>query len=31
MHQAKQNWMKKIDTMEVDEKVDTKRDAKPNA
>ena len=31
MQQEKQNWMKKMDTMEVDSKVDTKRDAKPNA
>ena len=31
MQQAKQNWVKKMDTMEVDAKVDTKRDAKPNA
>ena len=31
MQQAKQNWMKKMDTMEVDAKVYTKRDANPNA
>ncbi len=31
MQQAKQNWMQKMDIMKVDAKVDTKRDAKPNA
>lgn len=28
---GKQNWMEKMDIMKVDAKVDTKRDAKPNA
>jgi len=31
MQQEKQNWMQKMDTMDVDAKVDTKQDAKPNA
>ena len=31
MQQAKQNWMQKMDTMEVDAKVYTEQDAKPNA
>ena len=31
MQQEKQNWMQKMDIMEVDEKVDTKREEKRNA